>query len=47
MARGVWVADQRGDAVIKLTAEGREIGRTGNFERSLDIVLDPDGGTTE
>jgi len=41
---GVWVADQRGDAVIKLTADGRELGRTAGYERLLDIVLDPTGG---
>ena len=41
---GVWVADQRGDAVVKLTAEGRELGRTQGYERLLDVVLDPTGG---
>jgi DNA-binding beta-propeller fold protein YncE len=41
---GVWVADQRGDAVVKLTADGRERGRTQGYERLLDIVLDPAGG---
>jgi hypothetical protein len=40
----VWVADQRGDAVVKLTADGRERGRTQGYERLLDIVLDPAGG---
>lgn len=41
---GVWVADQRGDAVVKLAADGRELGRTEGYERLLDIVLDPAGG---